>query len=291
MNIRKSLNAAGYFAMWRAVSLMSQDRAYRAMERVFDRQYRKDGPQVKRLRKTFAPIVPNDQLEATVEAAFRWYARYWAEAFHLPKLRSELLTQRFSVDGLEHIQGALERGKGAVLATLHQGNWDTGGRWVAERFPLTAVAERLDPKAMTDRFIEYRRQLGMNIITLEPGADVTSKCAEIIRRNELVALLADRDLSGRGVEVKFFGQRAKMARGPAVLAARTGCEILPAVIYQRNDGTHHAVVEPALPPTRDETPDSVSSTTQLVAEAYERFIAAEPAQWHMFQRFWPGEAQ
>jgi KDO2-lipid IV(A) lauroyltransferase len=280
---------AGTLAIWRTVGSMSQRQAYRTMEAFFARQYRRNGRQVARLRATFAPIVEPDALERTVEEAFKWYGRYWADAFRSHRVSSAHMTRTMRSTGAEHLAAAVEDGTGAVLATMHLGDWDAGGRWVAERWPMTAVAEVLEPRRMYDQFLAYRRRLGMEIIPLEKGTDVTARCVEVVSRGELLALLCDRDLSGTGVEVRFFGRTAKMSRGPAVIAARSGCRILPAVIYQLEDGGHHVVVREPLPPTPDESPEAIAATMQLVANEYERFLRVAPAQWHMFQRFWPDD--
>ena len=42
-------------------------------------------------------------------------------------------------------------------------------------------------------------------------------------------LLADRDLTAKGVEVDLLGHRARMAEGPAALAITTGAPLLAAV--------------------------------------------------------------
>lgn len=290
MNLLASLKTAGMFTLWRSVGSLSQAKAYRVMEAFFAHQYRQNGAQVARVRATFAPIVAPGDLERTVEEAFRWYGRYWADVFRAHRVSSDELTSRFVMTGSEHIDAAVKDGVGGVLATLHLGDWDKGGRYVAERWPMTAVAEVLEPRPMFERFLEYRRGLGMGIIPLEKGTDVTGQCVEVVTRGEMIALLADRDLSGTGVPVRFFGRVAKMARGPAVIAARTNCRVLPAAIYQLEDGTHHAVVHPPLPPTPDESPAAIATTMQRIAEHYEGFVRRAPAQWHMFQRYWPDPA-
>lgn len=290
MNALAGARTAATFAMWRTVGSMPLPVAYRTMEAFFALQYRRNGAQVARLRSTFAPIVPPEDLERTVQEAYRWYARYWADAFRAHRVSTAELDRRFGITGAEHLAAAVEDGTGAVLATMHLGDWDAGGRWVSARWPMTAVAEVLQPRAMFERFLEYRRALGMGIIPLEKDGDVTARCIEVVRRGELLALLADRDLSGRGIPVRFFGRTAKMARGPAVIAARTGTRILPAVIYQLEDGGWHAVVHPPLPETPNETPDAIATTMQRVADAYEGFVRRAPAQWHMFQRYWPEQA-
>ena len=49
-----------------------------------------------------------------------------------------------------------------------------------------------------------------------------------MRANEVVCLLADRDLTGDGIEVEFFGERTTLPGGPALLALRGGAPLLPA---------------------------------------------------------------
>ena len=88
-------------------------------------------------------------------------------------LSSAELNERFHGEGLETLTEIHARGRGGVLATPHLGNWDTGGRWVAERWPLTVVVEVLRPKMLFDRFVAHRRGLGMTIIPLVRGGDAT----------------------------------------------------------------------------------------------------------------------
>ncbi len=46
--------------------------------------------------------------------------------------------------------------------------------------------------------------------------------AERLEAGGTLCLLADRDLSARGIDVEFFGATARMPAGPAALALRTG---------------------------------------------------------------------
>src|SRR5947207_1756855 len=82
-----------------------------------------------------------------------------------------------------------------------------------------AIAERLKPEGLYRRFVEFREGLGMEVIPLtgaeKPPIDLL---LERLEKGYVVALLADRDLPGRGVEVDFFGGRVTMPPGPALLA-------------------------------------------------------------------------
>lgn len=281
--------AAGlaWLAGWRLTRLLPEQRAVALFERFADRSYRVNERRRATVRANLEPVVPAADLDRVVREAFRSYGRYWAETFRMQDLSREELARRFSVDGVENIQKAYDGGTGAVLATLHIGNWDAGGRWVSERWPLTAVAEVLRPRMLFERFVAHRRSLGMTIVPLVRGGDATKQCLERLDAGELVALVADRDLSGTGIEVRMFGRRTKMPPGPAVLSLRTGAHLLPACIYMEPGGRWRAVVMERIDsgPAPDEA-TAVAALTQRLASAFEVLIERHPEQWHAFQRSW-----
>jgi KDO2-lipid IV(A) lauroyltransferase len=187
--------------------------------------------------------------------------------------------------GLEHIQRALEAGRGVVLALPHLGNWDAAGSWVAgSGISTTAVAELLRPERLFRLFLEHREALGMRIVPLDDG--VGDELVKLIGENELIALVADRDLRGRGVEVEMFGETRRMPAGPALLSLFTGSPLLPAACYDLEDGWLVDVGEPLeIEPSGTMRAD-VTALTRLLAKRFERAISAAPTQWHMFQPAW-----
>ena len=102
-------------------------------------------------------------------------------------------------------------------------------------------------------------------------------------------LLADRDLSARGVEVDFFGGRTRMPAGPALLALRTGAPlyVVDAVVRRRTAPAGTLTGPIALPGPETGTLDvRVQALTQQIADALAAGIAAHPQDWHMLQRIW-----
>jgi len=103
-----------------------------------------------------------------------------------------------------------------------------------------------------------------------------------------VGLIADRDLTGRGIEVEMFGARRRLPSGPATLALTTGAPLLPCAVYTEPEGWRCVIGAPVeLPRTGDQRADA-EAITRAVAAAFERAIAASPADWHMFQPAWEG---
>ncbi len=93
---------------------------------------------------------------------------------------------------------------------------------------FTTVAERLALEPVYERWLKFRQGLGFEVVPTTGGPRPFGMLAQRLRAGNLVCMLADRDLSDTGVEVDFFGERALMAAGSAVLAVRTGAALMPA---------------------------------------------------------------
>ena len=73
-------------------------------------------------------------MDALVGDALRSYSRYWLETFRLPKMDNAEVVARVDATaiGVEHLDAALDRGRGAVVALPHMGNWDVAGLWLVD---------------------------------------------------------------------------------------------------------------------------------------------------------------
>ena len=220
--------------------------------------------------------------DLAVREAFVSYARYWMESLRLPHMTPEEVDAGFTIEGLEHIRAALDAGTGAILALPHVGGWEVGGSWfVRQGFPLTVVVEALKPPELFGWFADLRRSQGFTVIPLSRAAGMS--VVRALRANQIVALVSDRDITGGGVEVEFFGERTTLPAGPATLASRFGAPLLPTAVYFDGAG-HHAVVRPPVPPDGDG-----AAITQALAHELEDLIRAAPEQWHLFQPNWPSD--
>ncbi|HEU4514373.1 MAG TPA: phosphatidylinositol mannoside acyltransferase [Nocardioidaceae bacterium] len=276
--------ALGYVSGWRLVRLLPERAALATFTRAADQIYRRDGRSVRRLRANLARVRPDlDEvaLERLTHAAVRSYLRYWAESFRLPSWPTDDLVRRTRVVNEAVVRDALARGTGAVAPVPHMANWDWAGAWAcATGIPLTTVAERLKPERLYDEFVAYRASLGMEILPAgDPGTFGT--LIERVRQNRLVPLLADRDMSRSGVEVTLCGERARMPRGPAELARRTGAPLIPATLYY--DGPELVVTFHDPVPVAEGEAGTIAAM-QAVADLFTEALREHPVDWHMMQR-------
>ncbi|GAA4893085.1 KDO2-lipid IV(A) lauroyltransferase [Stackebrandtia albiflava] len=282
----------GYGAAWRAVRMLPEPVAARLFRMAADRVHAKGGKGVRQLRANLARVVPDAgpaELDALTRAGMRSYCRYWLEAFRLPSYSREELLNRFHLDGTEAFDEARDTGRGVIVAIPHSGNWDWAGAWVtAKGWQVTTVAERLKPEAVFDRFLDFRRRLGMHIEPHVGGErPVQTVLAEALGKGHVVPLVADRDLSSRGVEVDFFGEPTRMPAGPALLAIRTGAPIYTVVLYNDSDRTGRGeLLGPVEVPADGSLAERITGTMQRIADRFAEGIARNPQDWHMLQRLW-----
>jgi len=256
-----------------------------------DIAWRRQGRGVQRLeanlRRVIGPQASGKELRALSRAGMRSYARYWMEVFRLPVIsREQILAGTVTNGGEQAALAQMAAGRGVVFALPHTGNWEVAGAWIIARGAgkFTTVAERLKPESVFLRFLAFRESLGFEVLPATGGNSRFGVLAQRLRAGGMVCLPADRDVTGGGIDVEFFGQKARMMGGPAALAVQTGAALLPAVLWfeGRGWGVH---IYPEVPvPAEGSRRDKIAAMTQHMARDFEAGIAAHPEDWHMLQR-------
>jgi KDO2-lipid IV(A) lauroyltransferase len=228
-------------------------------------------------------------MRRAVRRCFQSYARYWAESLRLPSLSPDEIEDGVTTHGYEHIDAAVRDGPGPILVLPHLGGWEWAGFWLTrvKQVPITVVVERLEPPALFDWFVSFRQSLGMEVVPLGDGAG--RAVIQAVKRRDIAALLADRDITGSGVDVEFFGERTTLPAGPATVALRTGAPLLPTATYFHGRG-HFCLVRPPLPVERTgKLRADVTALTRAIARSLEDLIRLAPEQWHLMSPNWPSD--
>ncbi|MGO9294331.1 MAG: phosphatidylinositol mannoside acyltransferase [Streptosporangiaceae bacterium] len=290
------LTDVGYGLGWSVVCRVPESWAAAAFRLGASVAWRRQGPRVQvleaNLRRVLGPGATGAQVRALSRQSMESYARYWLEIFRLPVMPMERVINGMHETG--HLPAAFEylaAGRGVIFALPHMGNWDQAGAWIIARGAgsLTTVVERIKPESVYKRFVAFREGLGMEVLPASGGGHPFGVLAQRLRAGKVVCLPCDRDITGGGIELEFFGEKARMAAGPAALAVQTGAALMPAILWFEGDewGVHVAREIP-VPATGDKR-HKIAEMMQQIARNFETGIRAHPQDWHMLQRIFTAD--
>ena len=285
--MKDNLSAYVYFAGWRLIRWLPESTAYRLANFVADVLTKRNGKNVARLRSNLErtqPSITSLNLDLLVFEAMRSYMRYWCDTFRFPDWSKEKILETVTVTNEDLLLNAIKEKTGVIVCLPHAGNWDHAGAYFcAKGIKLVTVAERLKPEKLFLKFLEYRQNMGMEVLPLD--GNVLPTLTQRLNDGALVALVSDRDLSRSGIDVEFFNGPARMPAGPAILALTTKAPLVTAFVSYTESGIHVDFKQVVLP-SADTREEMVKEVVQISAQHFEDGIREHPEDWHMLQRIW-----
>jgi phosphatidylinositol dimannoside acyltransferase len=290
-SLSERVTGLAYGLGWKVICRVPESWARGAFMAAADIAWRRQGPGVQvleaNLLRVTGPEATGKELRALSREGMRSYARYWLEVFRLPVIGRDRILADMRCTGEEQAAFAyLAAGRGVIFALPHMGNWEHAGAWIVARGAdgLTTVAERLKPESVYDKFVAFREGLGMEVLPATGGLSRFGVLAQRLRAGRLVCLLADRDVTGAGIEVEFLGEKARMMGGPAALAVQTGAALMPVTLWYEGDCWGAHIYEEIPVPGEGTRQEQIAAMTQQLATVFESAIRAHPQDWHMLQR-------
>jgi KDO2-lipid IV(A) lauroyltransferase len=281
-----------YTALWTFVRLLPEKSAYGLFEQIANIAYRRNGKRVQRLRSNYEIVitdVSSNDREVLVRKGISSAMRYWCDTFRISDWSTEKIVSSTRAINEHFLFDPIREKRGVIVAVPHAGNWDHAGAYFCAKGARdNTVAEHLKPERLFRKFLAHRERMGMRVLDLNAG--VLDDLRNILRdERELVALVADRDLSRSGIDVRFFGKVARMPAGPAILAFETEADLITAYVVYRKDGIEVSFTPPIKVNREADRSREVSRITQVIAGRFEDAIRNDPASWHMQQRIFIDE--
>ena len=282
------LSAQLYLIGWKIVQVLPEKSAYSLFEKIGKIFYGRNGKAVQRLRSNLQVVLPSakvDELEEIVIKGISSYFRYWCDTFRFPGWGNQKILDSVKTTNENLLKDPVAAGTGVIVALPHSGNWDHAGAYFcAQGIPLVSVAERVKPEKLFQKFLTYRQAMGMEILALDSNTLPT--LSNRLNEGKLIALVADRDFSKNGVEVDFFGKKAKMPIGPALLSLRTGAPLITAQVSYNPNGIQIDFLGPLTPKIQGSLEERAKDLLQQCADNFAMGISKNPEDWHMLQRIW-----
>ena len=173
-----------------------------------------------------------------------------------------------------------------LVFAAHLANWEVPA--LAPHFfgfKTSILYRRPNIAGASDAIVEMRARCMGNMVAA--GLDAPLKLGRALKNGENVAILVDQHTT-QGVDVVFFGRRAKANPLVVQLARLTGAPVRGVRVVRQPDGNHfRAELTDEIPLVRDaEGNVDIQATTQAIANVVEGWVREHPEQWLWLHRRW-----
>ena len=187
------------------------------------------------------------------------------------------------MDG-DRVRAAHAAGRGVIIASVHLGSWEPGLRWFDQVGISAAVVYRRAFNPFSEReFQTVRATHGVEWIE----EDNVMQMVRALRSGKALVLMTDLNTGVGGIPSEFLGFTAMCPPGPAKLALRYGCPILPCFGIREQDAvvTYHCGLPLELP-TATSPAGAIAGLTRQINAAFEPWILEHAEQYNWFHPRW-----
>ncbi len=242
------------------------------------------------VRRNLEKILPAGMpLSGPTREVFRNFGRYLVEFLRMDGMvDKDFIARQVSIENIDRIDRALEKGKGAIIMTAHIGNWELGAVLLNMLgYQLMAVALPHKERPVNDLFNHQREIHGITVVATH---NAIRKGMEQLKNNQIIAIVGDRDFTAKGGElIDFLGTKALIPKGAAIFSKKTGAPIIPTFLIREADNKFRlSICEPLFPGAEEEgvpEEEAVRKIMRRYLAVIEGQIRRYPTQWLLFREF------
>ena len=220
-----------------------------------------------------------------IREVFINFVRVYGDILNIPNMSKSYIQSMVKVQNINYFQQELNKGKGIILVSPHVGGMELSGIYLTSiGLPLYSVAETKGPGINFFRFYNrYRAHFGNKLLPLE-SRKLPFMLMRALRKNKIVVLIGDRDITDSGTTSEFFSRRASIPKGITFLSKKTGAPVMVGILALDPDSPRYSggVFKPIYP----EDFDSADEMLKEVISLMEKGIRMYPLQWFVFQKIW-----
>ncbi len=242
------------------------------------------------VKEVFCSEKSLDEIQHLTWCYFLNLGANFVEFLRLPAMDARSIEKYIRIDGLDHLQAAMNRGKGAVLMTMHFGNWELPMLALGPLdysvnliFKSQRKSSEFNRLMIGKRKKAFQRFPRVKFFERGQGARTLWKA---LKGNEVIGMLIDQ--GGKdGIPVKFFGRMARFSDGGMRLALMTGAAVCIGGIIRERGAYHRLVIYPFdLLSQSGYAQEDGPAPLQMAVDVFEKMIRQYPEQYMWMYKIW-----
>jgi lauroyl/myristoyl acyltransferase len=226
----------------------------------------------------FKMVFPAADPEVLADKLLRNAGRAIFEIICAPYFKKSHLDRLTKIIGLENLDVALAKRKGAICLSLHSGNYELIAAMLASRgYHLTTVMKSPPGDKLYQFLDRSRLYKGSKLINILDG-NMYRECLQALARGRCVGILVDTGaLEGKHEMMPFLGHKVPIATGWTTLAQRSEAPVVPLFSKREDDKVVLVIGEPL-----NIYRDNKAEIMEHIRKFYENMVKSHPDQWAIF---------
>lgn len=240
------------------------------------------------MRHVMEPDASEEAVQRAVRRAFRVQSRNGFDLLRVPRVSLKRLTRQTELDGnWDAIDAAMAAGRGVVLCSAHYGAFDMMGQVVINRgYDAWLLVGRTTSRFVHDSVTYLRQSRGWHMEQVEEAGSVR-RMMKALKAGSIAGMVVDRDWSGTGTTVRFFGEETTLPTGHVRMALATGADIATIMTVWLPGNRYRLIIRNVPLQRTGNTAADVTENVRRVLANLEEAIACDPGQWVLFRPVWP----
>ncbi|MDR3195429.1 MAG: lysophospholipid acyltransferase family protein [Endomicrobium sp.] len=215
---------------------------------------------------------------------YRNFAKTVVEIIFFPIMSDEEIKKLLAFTNEHLVEKSYSEGRGTIFMSAHLGNWELTALAYSKIYPMSVVVAN-QSNFLVDKMMDNVRT-NQGFATISRDGMAFRDVMKALKRNEIVAFLADQDAGPQGVFIPFFGRLTSTPKGAALFALRAKCPIIIALgIRQKNGIMKVEFAEVPMPNSGDSNKD-IEIINAFYLKKLEDIVRRYPEQWFWFHRKW-----
>jgi len=240
------------------------------------------------LRLVFGKQKSEDEIQAIYKECLTRTITSFLESVKFCLLPPAQAKGLIEIEGKEHLDAAIKRGKGIIIAGLHLGNFPLlAAKLALEGYPIAVIIKKPRNKYIARLYTSMTDTVGMGFIDGGERRQAAQQSLRQLRGGGIVYIIIDQNPPYPDITVDFFGYPVPSFKGPVVLAQRTGATILPGFIVYENGWRHKLMIGKPFPlETTEDEEQAIAHNLSRLMKLAEGYIERYPEQWWWWHRRW-----